>query len=387
MLRHLCRHLTAFDLTLFHNFGANYPDALFLDALLTAYLRLLDEHPELFLANEPADSAPLARQKRLRRRALRHAALARRQYEGHRVPDAPTSMGENTRVLPAAYARVPEEQILETSKRQRRLFADRPWSHLLSDTARRVLAESIADLSHEAELRELGMAHFLDRPLGVGKLPGEVDRTPLLSYEAFSRTIVKQRLAQLKAERWLAPDDRQACLAALDHLPREGVPAASVSPSARPGVVSVSDAQKVTADFTLLRTTRGSLQHVLSAYDWRPLARIAPTTAEWLASPAPVVLIPDTSPGTSAPRPTLRFHDRHGRLRLELGLALGPDRMVRYVERAGSEWVERLQVLRVPDCEADADSEQPSLLDVTEQSLWIDLLVPNPPSDPKRKQT
>ena len=26
MLRHLCRHLTAFDLSVFHNFGANYPD-------------------------------------------------------------------------------------------------------------------------------------------------------------------------------------------------------------------------------------------------------------------------------------------------------------------------------------------------------------------------
>ncbi len=386
MLRHLCRHLTAFDLTLFHNFGANYPDTLFLDALLTAYLRLLEEHPELFLADDSADSAPLARQKRLRRRALRHAALARRQYEGHRVPDAPTSMGENTRVLPALYARVPEEQILETSKRQRRLFADRPWSNLLRDMARRVLAESIADLSHAAELRELGMAHFLDRPLGVGKLPGEVDRTPLLSYEAFSRTIVKQRLAQLKAERWLTADERQRCLAALDRLPREGVPVASVSPSTRPGVVSVSDAQKVTADFTLLRTTRGSLHHVLSAYDWRPLARIASATAEWLASPAPIILIADTSPGTSAAPPTLRFHDRHGRLRLELGWALGPDRMARYVERAGNEWLQRLQILRVPNSESNADSDQPTLLDVGEQSLWIDLLVPNQTPVPTRKQ-
>jgi hypothetical protein len=357
-----------------------------LDALLTAYLRLLDEHCELFLANESADSPAQTRQKRLRRRALRHAALARRQYEGHRVPDAPTSLGENTRVLPDLYARVPEEQILETSKRQRRLFADRPWSNLLSNTARRVLDESIVDLSHEAELRELGMAHFLDRPLGVGKLPGEVDRTPLLSYEAFSRTIVKQRLAQLKAERWLSPDDRQACLAALDQLPREGVPAASVSPSVRPGVVSVSDAQKVTADFTLLRTTRGSLHQLLSAYDWRPLARIAPATAEWLASPAPIVLIPDTSPGTSATRPTLRLHDQHGRLRLELGLVLGPDRMVHYLEPSGSEWVERLQILRVPESEADSDSDNPTLLDVAEQSLWIDLLAPNQPHDPTRKQ-
>jgi hypothetical protein len=37
MLRHLVRHLTAFDLVTFHNLGAEYADALFLDAMLEAY--------------------------------------------------------------------------------------------------------------------------------------------------------------------------------------------------------------------------------------------------------------------------------------------------------------------------------------------------------------
>ncbi|KKK71547.1 hypothetical protein LCGC14_2912820, partial [marine sediment metagenome] len=54
MLRNLCRHLTAFDLTLFHNFGANYPDALFLEALLAAYLTLTERNPELIFKAGPA---------------------------------------------------------------------------------------------------------------------------------------------------------------------------------------------------------------------------------------------------------------------------------------------------------------------------------------------
>jgi hypothetical protein len=60
--------------------------------------------------------------------------------------------------------------------------------------------------------------------------------------------------------------------------------------------------------------------------------------------------------------------------------------MVHYLEPSGSEWVERLQILRVPESEADSDSDNPTLLDVAEQSLWIDLLAPNQPHDPTRKQ-
>ena len=142
MLRHLCRHLTAFDLSVFHNFGANYPDALFLDALLTAYLRLIDQFPELFRERFGTFAATetLGRQ---RRRALRQACLVRSSYEGHRVPDAPTSMGENARVLPREFARVPEEQILQAARRSRRLFEGRPLTDILSETGRRVLARAV----------------------------------------------------------------------------------------------------------------------------------------------------------------------------------------------------------------------------------------------------
>ena len=96
LLRHLVRHLTAFDLVTFHNLGANYPDALLLDALLAAYLAAIAEAAELFEPRE-TDSAEVTAAKRLRRRALRQAWILRRQYTGHAVPDLPTSPGENAR--------------------------------------------------------------------------------------------------------------------------------------------------------------------------------------------------------------------------------------------------------------------------------------------------
>ncbi|MCG8584607.1 MAG: hypothetical protein MI757_07845, partial [Pirellulales bacterium] len=71
-LRHLVRHLTAFNLTTFHNQGANYPDALFLDRLLGAYIEIILQEPALFRGRES----------RLRRRALRQAYLVRRSLEG-----------------------------------------------------------------------------------------------------------------------------------------------------------------------------------------------------------------------------------------------------------------------------------------------------------------
>ena len=98
LLRQLARHLTAYDLVTFHHRGANYPDALLLDAVLADYLARLERTPELF-SGEPG---------RLRRRALRQAWVVRRRYEGHPVPDIPTSPGEHVRVFPEGYPRVPE---------------------------------------------------------------------------------------------------------------------------------------------------------------------------------------------------------------------------------------------------------------------------------------
>src|SRR5262249_37760659 len=111
------RHLSAYDLITFHHRGANYPDAFLLDALLKSYLRLsrvesgLSETP--VVARSP-DRAILWR------RGLRQGWLLRRFYEGHPVPDWPTSPGENNRVLPTTHPRVPEEQILQPALRKRR---------------------------------------------------------------------------------------------------------------------------------------------------------------------------------------------------------------------------------------------------------------------------
>src|SRR5262249_13872935 len=74
LLRQTGRHLTAYDLVTFHHRGANYPDALLLDAALKAYLAWVNVCPAAFTT---ADGA------RLRRRALRQGWLLRRRYEGH----------------------------------------------------------------------------------------------------------------------------------------------------------------------------------------------------------------------------------------------------------------------------------------------------------------
>src|SRR5262245_19185498 len=92
LLTQLGRHLTAYDLVTFHHRGANYPDALLLDEILHRYLWYLEHNRDLFTGSE--------KEHRLRRRALRQACFLRRFYEGHPVPDEPTSPGENTRVLP-----------------------------------------------------------------------------------------------------------------------------------------------------------------------------------------------------------------------------------------------------------------------------------------------
>jgi hypothetical protein len=344
MLRHLCRHLTAFDLSVFHNFGANYPDALFLDALLAAYLRLIDTHPGLFVATSDSPSATNDPQ-RMRRRALRQACLVRSGYEGHRVPDAPASMGENARVLPAEFTRVPEEQILQAARRSRRLFEGRPLAELLSETGRRVLMQSCEDLQNLAEARELGMAVFLDRPMGVFKEPGEVDRTPLVSYEAFSCLLAKKRLAQAKAGGWIDAERHGQTFGVLNEMPFEGRPLSEIAVRERPGVVSLADAAKAAPDFRILRTTCSSLDALLSHFGLSELERISPDCAEWLLNDRHVLLVSHSLADQASTSSTLRFYDPQGALRLELGFESTPERGVQYRERGGVELVERLRVL------------------------------------------
>jgi hypothetical protein len=359
LLVNLCRHLTAFDLALFHSFGANYPDALLLDELLKLLLRQADADQTLFI-DVDGDAADAARVKRSRRRALRQACLARRHYAGQRVPDSPTSMGENARVLPAPFVRVPQEQIVEVSKRTRRLFADDPLDGLLSPVAKRLLQASMADLQVERELAELGMAYFVDRPLGATKGPGEVDRTPLVSCRAVSRTVAKRRLAELKSAGWISEEARAELSRAVDAWPAIGVRGMDLSPIERPGVVSLADAAKTAGDFAFVQSSGRSLRELAGFYDLTALARLAPEVAAELATGRGLLV---HGRATGEPLPTVAWYDRQGRLRIKLAFDSAGG-AVQYVERSGVELPARLCVAAAWEVDASGD--------VVERPLGVD---------------
>ncbi|HTM52670.1 MAG TPA: hypothetical protein VL175_01505 [Pirellulales bacterium] len=346
MLRRLCRHLTSFDLVTFHNYGANYPDALFLDALLAGCLRLVRANPELIESKD--DDAPLvARVKRLRRRGLRQGAILRIQYEGLPVPDAPTSVGENARVLPGTATRVPDEQITSLAARQRRLFEGPSTREVLGPTGNSCMAQCVRDLDDPRELAELGRGLFLDRPLGSAKEPGEVDRTPLLSYEAVSPSIMAGRLALLRRAGWLQANEAARLLELSKLIDLRGITLRDFSPRERPGVVSLSDLGKGTGDFVLERTTRGSLISWLPRYDWSVLGRISAQAQSWLEAGRDLILVQHAPMSAPLDRPTLRIYDRTGELRVELGFLVEHHGSVRYRERQGLELPERLSILMV----------------------------------------
>ena len=143
LLTQLGRHLTAYDLIKFHHrVAANYPDALLLDAVLKDYLARIEATPA------PCEG-PGAREQ-LRRRARRQAWMLRRRYEGSPVPEVPTSPGENLRAA-GPHVRIAEEEILQPHRRRRFLYSGDPLPH----QAQTALRQSMADLSHPAELREL----------------------------------------------------------------------------------------------------------------------------------------------------------------------------------------------------------------------------------------
>ena len=231
-----------------------------LDEVLKEYLSHIEARPDLF-------------EDRLSRRALRQAWLHRRAYEGHLVPDAPTSPGEQMRVLPPSHPRVREEQLSQPAKRQRQLFAGDPLTKYLTLNVAAVLRQSLADLEHADELRELGMAIYLDRPFNVGKPPAEPDGTLLLSAEAFSRNLALQRLHQLP--RWfesVADAIPKDCAERLLNLPVAGLPLERIGNPARPGIISLTDARLASPDFIFLRTTRSTIGSFLDLYDLTPLA-------------------------------------------------------------------------------------------------------------------
>lgn len=324
LLRHIGRHLTAYDLVLFHHRGANYPDALLLDEVLKEYLAIVERRSELF-ADTENDDAGERQGKRIRRRALRQGWLLRRRYEGHAVPDLPTSPGENRRVLPPSHPRVAEDQIEQPSRRTRRLYADDPILARLGPRAAELLRQSLLDVEHPDEWREMGMAVFLDRPLGVGKTAGEPDATLLLSAEAFSVSMARQRLLALAGDVGMPAEDAefQRLLAgsAVQGLALEAIGAA-----VRPGTVSLSDARRAAADFVFLRSTRSSVRALLDQYEFTSLARHFHIEDMLDGSN---LLIARSVMGMG-----LTIHDSRLRPRLELEAALGNG----FENRAGFEY-------------------------------------------------
>jgi hypothetical protein len=259
LLCKLGRHLAAYDLVTFHYRGANYPDALLLDAVLRRFLAIGETHPTLFNESSPlplGGGVAAGMKSQLRRRALRQGCLLRKHYEGHYVPDAPTSPGENARVMPASHPRVPEPQLLQMMRRKKQLFADAPLTSLLSTAARAALAASVADLQRIEERVEMGTALFIDRPLGYGKAAGEPDQTPLLAHEAFSPSLAEKRLSELRE--LLAACGIEPPSEAIDANFRQrgdvpGVLAAELAASPRP-VAALADLRRVADDFVVRLT-------------------------------------------------------------------------------------------------------------------------------------
>jgi hypothetical protein len=375
MLRHLVRHLTAFDLVKFHNEGANYPDALMLDSLLKAYINLIDLQGESF-EDAAGDGHAQGRTKRLRRRALRQAGLMRKQCEGLAVPDAPTSPGENRRLLPQPFTVVPDEQLFDLSSRSRRLFAEEPIERAIGDRAAGVLQQNIDDLDADEELQELGMAVFLDRPLGWFKRIDEPDRTPLLSYESFSRRIAADRVRALR--RWgLINRDRTEQLIdrVRNQLSINAVPVAAFLGHSRGSVVALEDAKRAAMDFVFLRTTRRSLDSLLSQYDLRPLRDHAPEVWKWLTQTRHVLLI--RTPRLPSDRGAFIIaYDQEMRPRVEFGLGQEPTPPVRYTEHACREYLlGGLCVLRILKCTGDSATSVAHSLHRQDIILQPDLLA------------
>jgi hypothetical protein len=345
LLRQLGRHLTAYDLVTFHHRGANYPDALLLDDVLKAYLRLIEGSPHLFLPAN-GDDVIVEKRKRLLRRALRQGWLLRRGYEGHLIPDEPTSPGENLRVLPPPHLRVPDEQIHNPAERKRRLYDGDSLDAYLGEQTRVVLRQSIEDLQDAGELRELGMATFLDHLFGNGKQPMESDGTPLLSYSAFSRTIAQQRLRQLVSGIGLVSDrtKQERFQRELDAIYVPGFPVREIPGLERPAIISLADVQRVADDFVLLQTcqARGIRQKIA-----RSVRRFS---LRFLWSREPILLLRGTSPGVE--RESIAIYDERFRLRLVLEF----DSSKGYVKWRGTEFpASSLQVVRVwEDTENDA---------------------------------
>jgi hypothetical protein len=236
-------------------------------------------------------------------------------------------------VLPDVLQRVPDEQVLNTHRRSRQLFAGQPLHQWLKlECAPRLLTLSLLDLRDPEELTELGTGLFIDRPLGYGKEAGETDYTPMLAHTAFSRSIARQRLKELAALADELKLDLPADLFAslerlLEEMPVHGVPADRLAEPARP-TASLADVRRVADDFVILRTMPGGLAEFPSYF-----------ASDVLPQPPRVVTMIQSPRG-----PVLGFFDDAYRVQVEAAI----DASAGFFRRAGIELpVAGLRVLSV----------------------------------------
>jgi hypothetical protein len=244
----------------------------------------------------------------------------RRRYEGHPVPDVPTSPGELARVYPEGYSRVPEEQLLQPTRRRRRLYEGDPLSARLSTAVRSALRQSLADLAHPHERQELGAAVFLDRPFNGAKAPVEPDGTLLLASLAYSAFIAGQRLRSLLHDLDMAEADALSA----DALELPGLTLDRIGPPLRQGTVCLADAARAGPDFVFRFTLPGSIAALKSMLAQAPCKGLEHLDA--LSSP---LLLARAVHG-----PGLAVYDESLRRRLELTPCLEQG----YASRRGLEY-------------------------------------------------
>jgi hypothetical protein len=296
LIRQTVYHLTAYDLITFHHQGANYPDALLLDALLRDVLALASTYSDLFVVNLQGEPRSVAGTRR-RRRALVLGWWMHRFLNGLPVPEEPTSPGENARILPPPHRRVPDEQLLKHGRRTRYLFAENAidWQNYQG-----LLQACVEELEDPEMLLELGTALYLDRPFGTLKPPGSLDLTPLLSYALFSRTVAHERLNRFeKFDPHLG--SRPAVDAALKHLEVLQTSGLPVPRSTHAGMtLRLQDCWRIADDFVVRRPTPETNRQLRAYFDWEN----APSPLnDWCV----LGLQPIPVPGPSAPTRIIFF--------------------------------------------------------------------------------
>jgi hypothetical protein len=177
------------------------------------------------------------------------------------------------------------------------------------------------------------------------------DRTPLLSYEAFSLAIAQRRLKDLLHWGMIATDGQYQDFRQRLHegIPARGFPVTELIELERPGVVALEDARRASSDFLFLRTTRGSLTDFLAGYDFEPVRLQNHDLVAWLVSTTDILLI--RSSGVEAALsggPLLTVFDHAMRPRMWLGPGQAAPTPIRYREADGMEYLEQgLRVLSV----------------------------------------